>query len=425
MIDSILGCRLDGRALPIVVTLVLVVVFAVLASALLSRYAKEHVGVSEVAYVVIGAVLGPYGLRLLDTDVMDAIRPFVSLVLGVVGFSLGLALRRRLSALPALGGGFVIALGVGGTVGGVLFLGLTRLPIDTSSLEPVLWPVVTVGSAAATISTAAIESGVRLHRARGDATDMLRGFALTGSVVGVAISGTALALSRSAQASNRFDLTQTEWLVALVALGVACGVLFALFMGRDQNEGDDRLFLAAVGIVIFASGMAAAAGMSPLLLNAIVGVVVSLIAKDSGVLHVKLARIERPAVTTVLIFAGAMWSPVYGWWWLAPVVYLALRLIALRFAANAAVEMFDDLPRVHRAGSALWAQGGIAAAIAVSYALVYPEQSPLVLTTVLAALIVQDLSSGAALGRFIVDAGEHDRLPPENGDGPTLPVEVS
>ncbi|MEQ8985293.1 MAG: hypothetical protein RL846_45550, partial [Deltaproteobacteria bacterium] len=101
--------------MPIVVTLVLVVVFAVLASALLNRYAKARVGVSEVGYVVIGVLLGPFGLRLLDTDVMDTIRPFVSLTLGVVGFSLGLALRRRLLALPALGGGFVIALGVGGT----------------------------------------------------------------------------------------------------------------------------------------------------------------------------------------------------------------------------------------------------------------------------------------------------------------------
>ncbi|MEQ8280506.1 MAG: hypothetical protein RMA76_14320 [Deltaproteobacteria bacterium] len=410
--------------MPIVVTLVLVVVFAVLASALLNRYAKARVGVSEVGYVVIGVLLGPFGLRLLDTDVMDTIRPFVSLTLGVVGFSLGLALRRRLLALPALGGGFVIALGVGGTVGAVLYFGLLYLPIDPSPLEPILWPVVTIGSAAATISTAAVESGVRLHRARGDATDMLRGFALTGSVFGVAISGTALALSRSAQASNRFTLTQTEWLVALILLGVSCGVLFALFMGKDREEGDDRLFLATVGIVIFASGMASAAGMSPLLLNAIVGVVVSLIAKDSGLLHVKLARLERPAVTTVLIFAGAMWSPVFGVWWLAPLVYVAVRLLTLRVAANIAVDLFDDLPRVHRAGSALWAQGGISAAIAVSYAQVYPAQSSIVLTTVLAALVVQDLSSGAALGRFLVDAGEHDRLPPES-EGPTLPVEVS
>ena len=89
-------------------------------------------------------------------DVMDTIRPFVSLTLGVVGFSLGLALRRRLLAIPALGGGFVIALGVGGLVGAVLYLGLLYLPIDPTPLEPILWPVVTIGRAAATISTAAI-----------------------------------------------------------------------------------------------------------------------------------------------------------------------------------------------------------------------------------------------------------------------------
>ena len=96
--------------MPIVVTLVLVVVFAVLVSGLLARYAKERVGATDVGYVLIGAMLGRYGLGLLDAEVMQMIQPFVSLVLGVVGFSLGLALRRRLRGFPALQGGFVIAL---------------------------------------------------------------------------------------------------------------------------------------------------------------------------------------------------------------------------------------------------------------------------------------------------------------------------
>ncbi|MFH1811279.1 MAG: hypothetical protein ABIJ09_21245 [Pseudomonadota bacterium] len=394
--------------MPTTVTLVLVVVFSVLASAALARYAGHRVVLSGAEYLVVGMLLGPLGLQLLDDRVMELLQPFVSVILGVVGFSLGLALRHRLQSGSALGAGLLgtgmVAFLVAGGCGQLFRVA----PLQGLIPGDGFWLAIVLGATAAAVSMHFIESSALAYRAAGPTTELLRSFALGGSVFAVVASGTAIAISRAGQASNTYGLTPTEWLVALAVLGVACGLLFAMFMGRAREE-DDRLFLAAVGIIAFGSGVGLAAGMSPLLLNALSGLIISLVSGDATDLHRKLTRLERPATVTLMILAGALWQPTVGLLWLLPPLYLVLRVVLLQGATSLALRAFTELPRIPRLGSGLIAQGSVAVAVAVNYAQVFPEQSAVMLSTVLGAVVAGDLMSSGYQRALLADVGELDR----------------
>lgn len=398
----------------ITLTLVLVVTFSVAINAAVSRLAAGRLPMSGSAYLVTGLVIGPYGLRLLDADVMVTIQPFVALTLGIVGFHLGLGLKRGLEEARALEAGFLCAAGAIVAVGGAFFL-LLDFPAQFRVVgRSPIWIALTLGAAAAAVSVELIQGTVRAARARGPVCELLRSFAFAGNVAAVSVAGVGLALSRARQSSNRFGLTETEWLLAAIALGAATGLLFAAFVGRKQSS-DDRLFLATVGIVVFTSGLASATDMSPLLLNAISGFFVSMASPDAAVLHDKLDRLERPAVLTLMIFAGATWQVMPPILWLAPLVYVAIRFASGALFGAASLRAFADLPHVDRLGGGLFSQGSIAVAVVLSHAQVYPDDGVLLLGAVLTLSPVAD-ALGAKLGRqLLIDEGEADQVlePPE------------
>ncbi len=64
----------------------------------------------------------------------------------------------------------------------------------------------------------------------------------------------------------------------------------------------------------------------------------------------------------ILVLAGASWRPPVGLDWLIPVAYLVLRYAGLRLAVPLALRTVGDDPAPSRAGEAMLAQGGLAAA---------------------------------------------------------------
>ncbi|NJK90327.1 MAG: hypothetical protein HC923_13715 [Myxococcales bacterium] len=217
----------------------------------------------------------------------------------------------------------------------------------------------------------------------------------------VVVSGLALAVERA----PAVDLGGPIWLVGTTALGLALGVLFWFFVGEDREERQERVFLATVGVIIFASGLASAVGISPLFLSAIAGIVVSLL-PESTRLHIAVTRLERPALIVFSIFAGALLRPTFGVLLLLPLFYFLLRVAALRFSAGLASWVIRTPANVPRLGSGLVAQGVIAAAIAVNYAQVLPSLGAAISMTIIPGLILADVFSFPPLRRLLADSGE-------------------
>ncbi len=409
------------------VTLLLVamVIFAFGASHWLTRYASKFGAFSGVEYLIVGVLIGPQlPPRLITAAYLQQATPLISLLLGLTGFIAGVRVRRTIRRADAVVAGGLLATAVLLTVG-LVALGLMYwidTPPDKAVLDlPLfdlwglrfelrasgeqLWLALGLGAAAAVSSSAIVESTGRLHRARGPVWDLLQTASAAGELIAVVVLGLTLAAVRSGSEAARFDMGLTEWAVASVSVGVVCGALFTVFIGREREGG--RMFLASVGAVFFASGIGSALGISPLFVNLLFGMTVALASPHSAQLCAELARLQHPVYVMVMIFAGALWAPVSGWQWLLPFAFVVARYGALRLFTPLVARFSMEPPVIaHRLGHGLLAQGSVAVAIGVSYALRFPAQAPVVLTTILAGTLLGDVWSVRALTAVLLDAGE-------------------
>ncbi|MEZ4452815.1 MAG: cation:proton antiporter [Nannocystaceae bacterium] len=409
--------------------LVLLVVFSFAISRLLSRYASKYFVVSGVEYLLLGIILGPMiPPTVLTHEALDKFAPLIDLLLGLVGFLLGLRARSSLRpANVALGGAFsslaLIAMVAAAILGLLEYLGhdshavryqLFAIVLGDNLLEAQassgnLALALTIGCAAAVSSPVLIAQSATLHRARGPALDTLLGYGMIGQLVAIAVFGVTLAWARAAESADVFRIPIGLWAAVTVAAGILIGLLFNLFIGRDRDEM--KIYVAALGSVIFAAGTGSALGVSPLVVNLIAGFVVSFTSRHAQRLEVTLTPVRHPILVLLRLFAGALWVPIAGlvWLlWLLPPLYVATRFLARWFTTWASTWLFRKIPRVPRLGFGLVGQGGLAVAIAVSYAQRFPETAPIALTTILGGILLSDLWSYKAVRRILADAGEID-----------------
>jgi hypothetical protein len=393
-------------SLPVIV--VAVVVFSVATTAALHRWGRGRLVLSGVEYLLVGALAGPFVAGLLDDEVMRLLDPVVSVILGLAGFSLGLHLRTHLRGLGALQVGVLMAVVTAGGVGAAVYGLLSTEYAPDALYDQRLWIALTLGAAAPAASAMAIDLVAARTASAGSVTEMVRGLAATGNFVAVVIAGASLAVRRASLESGRLGLTEPQWLGAILLLGIACGLLFRIFLGRATTD-NDRTFLASCGVIILTSGLASALGISPLFTCAAAGATVSLTVPRGGVLEQVLDRLERPALAMLSIFAGALWQPIAGLVWLLPLAYLVARLIAIRIAAPVGLFTRPGLAPVVSVGSALLAQGSVAAAIAINHAQIYPDEAAVVLATILTPMVLIDAIAPGRLRRFFSNAGESGR----------------
>jgi len=416
--------------------LVTLVTFAFAAGHWLTRYASRVVALGGAEYILVGLLLGPHmPWTLLSAEAIARLHPLIYLLLGLAGFTLGLRARRAASSADLALGAVVACLGVFGASTGVFLFVLSRwmpgsagtgfylqqpllrfgskvLEIWVSSDQ--LWVAVGLGAAATVASSSAIRSLRRQRYAAGKVSDLVTSCANVSEMVGVVALGLLLASTRASGSTTGASLTIVEWSVSTVALGVVCGVLFGLFIGRESDS--PRLFLATVGLVTFASGVGSALGVSPLFTNLLAGITVSMMSPHSQSLMNELQRLNHPLFVLLMIFAGTMWSPVTGVLWWMPVAYVVTRALALRIFLRFADRVVLAQPTFAlRLGNSLLGQGSLAVAIGVNLALRGSEHADIVLSTVLIGVLCSDLFSLRCLRSVLADAGELSSELPETG----------
>jgi hypothetical protein len=189
-----------------------------------------------------------------------------------------------------------------------------------------------------------------------------------------------------------------------VAVGVASGVLFHLFLGPRGHLDEGRLFVALAGAIVVASGASYYLNLSPIFTNLVLGVILV----NSGGAHRDVARLllstERPVYLALLLFAGAAWSsgPV-------DLLFIAPLFVLIRVGARflgGAIAGARVAPAVLRApgfGRGLLALGGLGVALAVNYGQVYPDLHPrLVLTATLLAVLLFEIVASKEASAFIL-----------------------
>lgn len=411
--------------------LVLVVIFSFAVGRILTRSAARFVTLSGTEYVLVGVLIGPqFTWNLLSAEALQAFEPFISLLLGLAGFVLGLRTRR------ALGDASSAAAGVGSVLGVIAISAACLLPlvewltdspragfvvsrpvlrvagyvVELHFSSDAMWTALVLGCVAGTVSTALVTRVCEASRASGRVTR----FALTGSAVAqnvsVIIFGLTLSSMRAASVESALRLTVVEWAVTAAGAAIVIGLLFTLFIGREEDPG--RVFLATIGLVTFASGVGVALEISPLFINLLAGITVAATSNRAERVREHLDRLQHPLFVLITIFAGAHWLPTSGWLWLLPGAYVAVRILGGALVTPLMARLFmQEGPRGIRLGRAFLSQGTMAIAIGLNDALWRPDHAPIVLTTVLVGVFACDLFSDRILSRVLADAGETDRAP--------------
>ncbi len=415
-------------------TLVLValIVFAFVVSRFLHRYADRLAMVSGSEYVLVGVLIGPLApFGLVDEQTWVSLDLLVTLLLGLLGFMVGLHARAALRRFEHFLAGSLASLAVALAVT-IACLGLIQwlepsylsapdprveIPVWTDgerlyqiwAADDALWLSLTLGAAAAVASSSAITEGVQRWRAEGSVVELLGDLASAGQVLAVVACGFALAGDR-AEAADLHGLSLAEWALLIGAAGAVSGLLFTIFIGGAED--DVRLYVATIGAVIFAAGIGAALGVSSLFVNLVAGLTVAGTSSHADRLQVNLEPLKRPVSVLLLVFAGIAWQPVLGWAWLVPAAYLLVRLGVRLVATHWAVMTFVHGAEFRRLGAGLLGQGALAAAIGLSYAQRHPDTSPLVMSAVLVPMLVFDVFSFRSLRRVLANAGAIRPRPP-------------
>ncbi len=424
-----------------------VVVFAFVAGRLIDRFAARLLRFSGMEYLALGIALGPMSpIGPLNEETLAALDLFVSTVLGVIGFLVGLGAKRGRGGTEFTLAGLAAAAGVVVSVGllltGVLQVldpGLLELepliaePVQVSGdrlisfwLSPgALWGGVTIGAAAAACSASLMDVAIDRFKVSPKRTRLLRTMASSAQLVAAFAFGMAMAGHRAAEASAGLGLKLTEWSVITIAAGVLTGLLFSVFIGREDDPM--RMLVATLGVVVFAAGVGAGLGVSPLFVNVIAGLTVAYTSQHAPRLHRALEPIRFPTTVLILLLAGATWVPASSAAvWLVVPVYAIARVLLRRIFTRLAVTTFVNEGSLGVGlGRGMLGQGVLAAAIAVAFTQRFPDLSPTVGTIILGGLVISDVLAMRALRRYLADVGEiqvENHAQPEPTPEPTTPT---
>lgn len=378
-----------------------VVAIGYLLTALVFNRLRDRFGYAGSAeYVVLGVLLGPHAAGFLSADVVRDLTPLVSLALGWTGMHLGLFFRFPTLALldrAHLGMAFTEAVGtLAASLAALLALLHWALGLswEEAALPAVALAAIATMTAPVVIDALAPRFGTRPLFAPLQLT------ARIDALVGVLAFGLLLAVFHQGEVAPTVrPPTATEWAVINVAVGVASGVLFHLFLGRAEESGDGgaRLFVSMAGATVLASGASYYLNLSPIFTNLVLGVMLA----NSGSAHREVRRFlessARPVYLALLIFAGAAWRPgALELLFVAP-AFVAVRILA-RLGGGWLAGTWAAPPalREPRYGRALLAQGGLSAAIAVNYGQVVPGPlADAVLTAALLAVLLFEMLAKA------------------------------
>ena len=157
--------------------------------------------------------------------------------------------------------------------------------------------------------------------------------------------GLAFCLAHDEPVLGFTALPGLQWYFLSLSLGTAMG--FLLHGLTRMRCSEEELMVFVIGTVLFSSGIALYFKLSPLFINAIMGMLIANLPGSKDRIFGLLVRLERPFYIVFLILAGAIWRPGSAWALPLAALYLLLRFagkLAGGFVAARSVGKREPLP---------------------------------------------------------------------------------
>ena len=230
-----------------------------------------------VGYIIIGVIIGQSGLRIVNNDVIEALKPFNYFALGLIGFMVGGELKKEVFAKYGKQLMYILLCeGITPAILVTLSVGLFGSLIFGASGH--IWALaLLMGAIASATDPASTTSVLKEYKTRGPLTTNITGiialddglalllFAIASSVAGSLIGNAHVGWVKSI-------LHPLYEMLGAVLIGTLAGVMLNGILRRYAEK--ERILAFSIGTVLLVTGLAVAANVSLLLAVMTLGVVV-------------------------------------------------------------------------------------------------------------------------------------------------------
>jgi len=367
-------------------------------------------------YLLTGLLLSPTVSGILPAPFMEGSRELVHFSLAVIAFMIGGSLKlEKIRKLEKS----ILAIMLGESELAFLFVGagmalLLPFLLPDAGREQVLTTALFLGAISAATAPAAVLAVIHQYRARGPLTLTVLGVVATDDAVALINFSIVLGL-----ASTLMGVTDTPLLSSLVTplIGIAVSLAGGIAAGWLQGVhlryigSESGLVISSAGVLLLLYGAVERFGYDGLLAAMAYGMTLVNTSARSDALFVTVRHHfeEMIFVLFFLISGATMELAVLAAVWPVALLYVVLRLLG-KIAGSRAGARLSGAPESvrRRIGPALMPQAGVALGLALIlyHHVEFGAIGSVVLNTVIAATVVNELVGPLLLRRMLVNAGE-------------------
>lgn len=282
--------------------LVGLLVVSYLGSILLSGRALRGYGLpSGTEWVVLGFVLGPYGLAAVPNDAWAGFAPMAAVATAWVALAMGTEYGyagERRASLRGFVLGVVFGVFTAAAVGGAVFAAavyLAKLPISDA------WLIAAgIGLASAETTRHAVRWVAEHGVATSPLLSRIEEIADTDEIV--PLLGMAL-LFASLPSTTSVSLSFEVWLAVTAALGLGLGITCTMLISSQHVS---EAWSVLLGAALLGTGIAWRLDIAPLTVMFVMGIVVSVSSRHAVALREMVGKTESPVLLPTLLLGGAL-----------------------------------------------------------------------------------------------------------------------
>jgi len=367
-------------------------------------------------YIIIGIVLSPSLTGVIAETAVSSLEIYTSIALGIIAYSIGGKLRLAeikqmessiawITPVQAAGTWFLTALVV-------TFIAPFILELPEGGLLHSYFPVAFVlGAIASATAPATVLAIIREYKARGSLTTILLSIIAIDDGLAIILfsiaMGIATGLVGAAGGLSLYGMVGEPLLeiAGSVALGTAIG--FGLIYAARLVKSRSLLLALILGAIFMCVGIAEQTGLSLILSNMVIGVIVCNLYDRQEMLDV-VDGLEDIVFVIFFVLAGLHFSlEAMGTAGLIALLILVARFIAKYFGSMAGARIAGSPGKVRRyLGLALMPAAGVSLGLALLAQRAFPETGHIIYNSILAAVILNEILGPPLTKLAISRAGE-------------------
>ena len=362
----------------------LIIIFALLAGKVVKKLKLPNV----TGYLVIGLLVGPYGLGILNQEVVSGFSIVSEMALGFIAFSIGAEFKlkylRKVGKAP-------VVIAIFESVTAVLVVDIILLLLGYD-----LTLALCVGAIASATAAASTLMVVKQYKANGPVTRTLLPVVAIDDAVALMAFGISIAIAKTVNASGGGSMLKTLLDPVVEILG---GLIFGAVLGFIHTQlvkwytGRGNRLALTCALIFFCIGASNMWGFSSLLACMMMSAVFVNMSSIADKIFEPIERVTPPVYMMFFVISGASLDitiiPKIG---LIGVVYIVFRVLGKMLGSYIGATISHAEPVVKKyLGLTLVPQEGVAIGLVTVAMGVVPEYGNTIQTVVLCGIVVYEL----------------------------------